>query len=103
VCFSHPAHNADLSQLCGFVLQLIFGALIWGDKKDELGAKTTNAWDKYLWRFYRGFVGITFGLGIFIVLVARLFLVVESFIALRKVPKDSYDSIPWADMWPHLG
>lgn len=112
------------------MVQLIFGAFIWGDKREKRRANATErgpmfipddtdekvstmngtgeqgkamARDKFLWRLYKGFVGITFGVGIFIFLVARVYLLIESFIALREIPVDSYDSIPWVEAWPHMG
>ena len=48
-------------------------------------------------------VGIILGVGIFIVLVARTFLLVESFLSLRRVSEEAFQSVAWAHDWPHLG
>ena len=34
-------------------------------------------------------------------IVARLFILVEIFLAFRAMPKDVYDSIEWTWIWPH--
>ena len=49
------------------------------------------------------FVGIIFGVCMFIGLVARAFLFVESFLALRHVNEEAFQSVGWAHTWPHLG
>ena len=49
------------------------------------------------------FVGVVFGVGLFISLVARVFLFVESFLALRHVNEEAFQSVGWAHTWPHLG
>jgi len=79
------------------------------DENREGGDTTNNAdenesrWDRIIWRAFKGFFGITFGVGIFIVLVARLYLLVGSFIALRKVTISAYSTVEWTEAWPHLG
>jgi hypothetical protein len=37
-----------------------------------------------------------------LLLAARLFLVVESFISLRDVPSGVYATVPWAQYIPHI-
>ncbi|KAF8242191.1 hypothetical protein K440DRAFT_566040, partial [Wilcoxina mikolae CBS 423.85] len=32
----------------------------------------------------------------------RTFLLVESFLSLRRLPKGSYDTVAWSDYWPHF-
>ena len=54
-------------------------------------------------RAYRFTVGIIFGVGIFIVLVARAFLLVESFLSLRYLNEEAFQAVAWAHTWPHLG
>jgi len=39
---------------------------------------------------------------ILFVLLARGFLVVESFISLRSLKKGSFDVVPWSNYWPHF-
>ncbi|KAI5850913.1 hypothetical protein BZA05DRAFT_52793 [Tricharina praecox] len=36
------------------------------------------------------------------ILAARFFVVVESFISLRSLPKGSFDVVPWSNYWPHF-
>jgi hypothetical protein len=74
--------------------------------ENQEGDTTYNAddrWGRIIWRAFKGFFGITFGVGIFIVLVARLYLLVGSFIALRKVTISAYNTVEWTEAWPHLG
>lgn len=35
-------------------------------------------------------------------LLAIIFIIVEAFISLRKVPLGTYDSVQWMDFWPHV-
>ena len=37
-----------------------------------------------------------------VTVVARIFLVVESFVSLRHVPIGVYASVPWSDWLPHI-
>lgn len=36
-------------------------------------------------------------------ILARLYLLIESFVAMRKLPLGSYDVVPWGSFMPHLG
>ena len=47
-------------------------------------------------------VGIIFGVAVLISLVARVFLIVESFLALRYLNDEVFQSVAWAHTWPHL-
>jgi hypothetical protein len=40
--------------------------------------------------------------GVFAFIFARSFLVVESFISLRSLPKGSFKTVPWSNYWPHF-
>lgn len=53
-------------------------------------------------REFGWFIGFMFGLGIIPVIVARFYLFVECFVTLRRVPADSYDTVVWAETWPHF-
>ena len=58
---------------------------------------------KPLRRLLKVFVGTMFGVGIFIMLVARAFLLVESFLALRYLNEEAFQSVAWVHTWPHFG
>ena len=58
--------------------------------------------DKMYWRIYKLLVGSTFSLGLIIVIFARCFLMVESFIALREQPDGVYNTVNWIESIPHL-
>lgn len=45
--------------------------------------------------------GIVFGIGVFPCLAVRAYLLVEAFLALRKLPVGSYQITKWANAWPH--
>lgn len=47
--------------------------------------------------------GFVFGIGVFPCLVFRVYLIFESFFALRRLPIGSYDIAKWVNMWPHVG
>ena len=48
-------------------------------------------------------VGVLFlVLNVPVTVVARIFLVVESFVSLRHVPIGVYASVPWSDWLPHI-
>ncbi|KAF8242734.1 hypothetical protein K440DRAFT_564452 [Wilcoxina mikolae CBS 423.85] len=40
--------------------------------------------------------------GVSAFIFARTFLVVESFISLRSLPKGSFKTVPWSNYWPHF-
>jgi hypothetical protein len=40
--------------------------------------------------------------GVSAFIFARSFLVVESFISLRSLPKGSFKTVPWSNYWPHF-
>ena len=54
-------------------------------------------------RSFKWAVGIMFGLCIFVVFVARVFLLVESFLSLRFLNDDVFQGIQWAHTWPSVG
>ena len=47
--------------------------------------------------------GILLGLGIFPVLLVRVYLLVESFASIRRLPLGSYRLNIWSNVWPHAG
>ena len=47
--------------------------------------------------------GIIVGIGLFPCFFFRLYLLLEGFLALRKLPAGSYQIAKWANMWPHVG
>ena len=62
-----------------------------------------NTWYRLIWRVYKFVVGSTFTFGLIIVICARLFLLLESFISLRVQPDGAYDTVDWVESIPHLG
>ena len=54
-------------------------------------------------RSFKWTVGVMFGLGIFVMLVARAFLLVESFLSLRYLSDEVFEGIRWAHTWPSVG
>lgn len=54
-------------------------------------------------RFFRWFCGVGLGLGLVPVLFARVFIFIECFITLRKIPENSYQTVAWAETWPKFG
>ncbi|KAF8417484.1 hypothetical protein EV426DRAFT_578114 [Tirmania nivea] len=60
------------------------------DLKSKLKRYCSRAW------------ALCIGLSIIPVLFARLYLLVECFIALRRLPADSYQTVAWAETWPHF-
>jgi len=44
-----------------------------------------------------------FGVGLVPVVLVRLYLLVESFASIRKIPKGAYDIPTWSNAWPHAG
>jgi len=55
-----------------------------------------------LWKCYTFFVAIACYIGFIIVIHARLFLLVESFIALRGQPYGVYDTTDWVESMPDI-
>jgi len=53
--------------------------------------------------FYLLISGTFFGVLIFVVLVARIFLLVESCVGLRELQRDSFQTVQWIETWPHIG
>ncbi|KAJ4294115.1 hypothetical protein N0V90_007805 [Kalmusia sp. IMI 367209] len=51
----------------------------------------------------RKMCGVLFGICVVPCLFVRVYLLVESFISLRMLPKKSYDINVWAELWPHAG
>lgn len=49
------------------------------------------------------FLCIMFILATFPYIVARLYLLVEAFVGMRKLPVRSYDVVPWGNYIPHFG
>lgn len=47
--------------------------------------------------------GIVVGISVFPCLVFRVYLLLEGFLALRRLPIRSYEIAKWANMWPHVG
>ncbi|OCK91854.1 uncharacterized protein K441DRAFT_615578 [Cenococcum geophilum 1.58] len=54
-------------------------------------------------RFFSKACGILLGLGIFPVLLVRVYLLVESFASIRRLPLGSYTLNTWSNVWPHAG
>ncbi len=46
--------------------------------------------------------GVVFGIGVFPCLGVRIYLLLEGFIGLRKLPMGSYKEIEWVNAWPHI-
>jgi len=53
--------------------------------------------------FYLTICGFFFGILMFVVLAARIFLLVESFVGLRELQRDSFQTVQWIETWPHIG
>ena len=34
--------------------------------------------------------------------LARVYILVEAFASLRSLPEGAYDTVVWAEMWPHF-
>jgi len=83
------------------MLQVYCGYMLFNLWKDDHADGLT--WVKLVWTIYKAFAGISFGVGLLFVLAARIFLLIESFIALRSLPRDAYQTVSWADTWPHIG
>lgn len=47
--------------------------------------------------------GIVVGVGLFPCFFFRVYLLLEGFFALRRLPARSYEIAKWANMWPHVG
>lgn len=47
--------------------------------------------------------GMVVGISVFPCLVFRAYLLLEGFLALRRLPAGSYEISKWANMWPHIG
>ena len=47
--------------------------------------------------------GVVLGLGLFPVLLVRVYLLVESFASIRRLPAGSYRLHTWSNLWPHVG
>ena len=47
--------------------------------------------------------GTVLGIGVFPCLLFRAYLLLEGFLALRRLQAGSYDIAEWANMWPHVG
>ncbi|KAI5846653.1 hypothetical protein BZA05DRAFT_476009 [Tricharina praecox] len=58
--------------------------------------------DKLYWTIYKLIVGSTSFLGFIVLIFARCFLLVESFIALRGQPDGVYNTVNWVESIPHL-
>ncbi|KAF8855012.1 hypothetical protein BDZ45DRAFT_805329 [Acephala macrosclerotiorum] len=54
-------------------------------------------------RMFSKLCGIFLGVGIFPVLLVRVYLLVESFASIRKLPLGSYSLDVWSNIWPHAG
>ena len=52
--------------------------------------------------YYSIACSVCVGLGLFPVLIARMFLLVECFIVLRRIPADTYQTVAWTETWPHF-
>lgn len=48
-------------------------------------------------------VDIAMTLITFYLVPARLYIIIESFISLRKLPGDAYQVVNWAELIPHFG
>jgi Ni,Fe-hydrogenase I cytochrome b subunit len=53
--------------------------------------------------YYLVICGFFFGVLIFVVLVVRIFLLVESCVGLRELQRDSFQTVQWIETWPHIG
>lgn len=51
----------------------------------------------------RKMCGVLFGICVIPCLFVRVYLLAESFISLRMLPKKSYDVNVWSELWPHAG
>ncbi|KAF8244073.1 hypothetical protein K440DRAFT_667276 [Wilcoxina mikolae CBS 423.85] len=48
-------------------------------------------------------IGILYvGVGLLVFILARLYLIVESFLSLRSLRKGSFETVPWSNYWPHF-
>jgi len=47
--------------------------------------------------------GIILGLGLLPVFLVRIYLLVESFASIRRLPAGSYRLHTWSNLWPHVG
>lgn len=54
-------------------------------------------------RIFSKLCGFFLGVGIFPVLLVRVYLLVESFASIRKLPLGSYSLDVWSNIWPHAG
>ena len=73
-----------------FVLSIYLGGFLSTFKHEKLDNYYRTAW------------GFCVGLGLFPVFFARIFLLVECFIVLRRLPADTYQTVAWAETWPHF-
>jgi len=93
-----------LQKVLGFILQVYGGNMLFNLRVRRAHDHANGlAWGRLAWRINMAFVGISFGVGLLFVLAARIFLLIESFIALRSLPRDAYQTVSWADTWPHIG
>jgi hypothetical protein len=51
----------------------------------------------------RNMCGVLFGICVIPCLFVRVYLLLESFISLRKLEKNAYDINVWSELWPHAG
>ncbi|KAI5846659.1 hypothetical protein BZA05DRAFT_406211 [Tricharina praecox] len=70
--------------------------------KSEAARNDPRKRDTWSWRAYRLVVAVTVFFGFIVVMFTRCFLLVESFIALRKQPDGVYDTINWVQTVPHV-
>ena len=54
-------------------------------------------------RLFSRACGVFLGVGIFPVMLVRVYLLVESFASLRRLPYGSYTLNTWSNVWPHAG
>ena len=78
-----------------FVLSLWMSVLVEAlEALDQKGAKKRK-------KFVSTVCGIFVGVGIFPVMIVRVYLLVESFASIRKLPLGSYELNIWSEIWPH--
>jgi hypothetical protein len=76
---------------CSFTVSLsLYPALGWLEKRHPV-------FKLLIQRTFR----VSFGFGLIPILFARLYLLVEAFASIRKVPIGSYEIPEWSNTWPH--
>ncbi|PMD12848.1 hypothetical protein NA56DRAFT_652206 [Hyaloscypha hepaticicola] len=73
----------------GFVLSLWLSVFVEERREDS--------------RLFSRACGVFLGVGIFPVMLVRVYLLVESFASLRRLPYGSYELNIWSNVWPHAG